>query len=93
MMLLLLAAVTQLGILGSSGMNNRNLSSSNLKFLVLTLSIYLRIFWQQLSCTADAKTQLLHFLEGIVLGFCVLGTELHTVFHVLDVFWYLFPQQ
>ena len=27
------------------------------------------------SCTTEAKIQLLHFFEGIVLGFCLLDTE------------------
>ena len=40
-----------------------------------------------------AQILLLHFLEGIVPGFCLLDTEKHTVFHVLDVFWFLFCAQ
>ena len=47
-MLLLLAAVTQLAILGSSGMSSRNLSSSNLNFSVLTLSMSPRYFGYEL---------------------------------------------
>ena len=41
-MLLLLSAMTSLGILGSSRMCSRNLSISNLNFSVLTLSMYFR---------------------------------------------------
>ena len=37
------------------------------------------------SCTNEAQIQLLHFLEGIVLGFCLFDTEQRTVFHVFGM--------
>ena len=42
------------------------------------------------SCTNVAQIQLLHFLEGILLGFWLLDTEERTVFYVLGVFWFYF---
>ena len=47
-MLSLPDAVTYLGIFGGLGMVSRNLSSSNLNFSVLTLSMSLRYFGNEL---------------------------------------------
>ena len=50
--------------------SSRNLSCSNLNFSDLTFSMSLRYFGNELY-TTEAQTQLLHFLEEIVLGFCL----------------------
>ena len=62
---------TQVIILGSSGMSSTISSSSNLNFSVLTLSMSLE-YLDKTSCPSKAQTHaVLHFLEGIVLGFCL----------------------
>ena len=60
----------------------------NLKFSILTLSMSLRYFGNELYNRGPITV--IAFLEGIVLGFCFLYTEYHTVLYVLDVFWFLF---
>ena len=73
-MLLLPDAVTKLGIFGSSGMSYRNFSSSNFEFFSFNTFDVSQFFFST-SCTNEVQIQLLHFLELIVLGFCLLDTE------------------
>ena len=63
-MLLLPDAVTWLGIFDSSEMSSRNLSSSNLNFSVLTLSMSLRYFGNKLY-KRGRKYSYCIFLKGL----------------------------
>ena len=71
-------------------MSSRNFPNSNLSFLVLTLFDVSQIF-RHASCTSEAQTQLLHFLEGILLGFCLLGITLCSMSWMVSGFYFV-PQ-
>ena len=68
----------------------QNLLSSNLNFSVLTLSMYLRYFGNELYNRGPNTVTVIAFSWSHCAGFLFVGYWIKPVFHVLGAFWFLF---